>query len=99
MERLQIQGVTNSLGDLEKAREEKPDLILIEVSPTMMDGFEVIHRLKADPQTHTIPILAVTAKAMPGGREICLESGCDGYLTKPTFALHIDPGCLTGDAS
>lgn len=68
---------------LQKAYEEKPDLILMDISLPGMSGIEVTRRLKADPHTRSIPILAVTVKAMPGDRERCLESGCDGYLAKP----------------
>lgn len=68
---------------LRKAYEEKPDLILLDIRIPKIDGFEVARRLKADPLTRSILILAVTAKAMAGDREKCLESGCDGYLSKP----------------
>ncbi len=74
---------TNGLDALDKAREKKPDLILLDIRLPGMNGFEVIRRLKADPQARPILILALTAKAMPGDREMCLESGCDGYLAKP----------------
>lgn len=68
---------------LQKAYEEKPDLILLDIVLSGMSGFEVARKLKIDPRTRAIPILAVTAKAMEGDREMCLESGCDGYLVKP----------------
>ncbi len=74
---------TNGLDALDKAREKKPDLILLDIRLPGMNGFEVIRRLKADSQARPILILALTAKAMPGDREMCLESGCDGYLAKP----------------
>jgi len=70
---------------LQKAREQNPDLILMDISLPGMSGFQVAAKLKADPLTRPIPILAVTAKAMPGDREACLQSGCDGYLAKPFF--------------
>ncbi|MBI4488273.1 MAG: response regulator [Deltaproteobacteria bacterium] len=68
---------------LQKVHEGHPDLILLDISLPGMSGFEVAGKLKADPFTSSIPILAVTAKAMPGDREKCLQSGCDGYLAKP----------------
>ncbi len=74
---------TNGLDALDKAREKKPDLILLDIRLPGMNGFEVTRRLKADSQARPILILALTAKAMPGDREMCLESGCDGYLAKP----------------
>jgi two-component system cell cycle response regulator DivK len=70
---------------LQKVHEGHPDLILLDISLPGMSGFEVAGKLKADPLTSSIPILAVTAKAMPGDREKCLQSGCDGYLAKPFF--------------
>jgi CheY-like chemotaxis protein len=68
---------------LQKVHEGHPDLILLDISLPGMSGFEVAGKLKADPLTSSIPILAVTAKAMPGDREMCLKSGCDAYLAKP----------------
>lgn len=74
---------TNGRDALEKAYAVKPDLILLDIVLPLLSGIEVAQRLKADPHTCTIPILALTAKAMPGDRERCLESGCDSYLSKP----------------
>jgi CheY-like chemotaxis protein len=80
---LKVLVATNGVDALHKAREEKPHVILMDISLPLMNGFEAARKLKADPQTRSIPILAVTAKAMPGDREKCLESGCDAYLAKP----------------
>ncbi len=74
---------TNGPEALRKAQEEKPDLILMDIVLPGMSGLDVARRLKSDPSTRSIPILAVTAKAMPGDRGKCLESICDGYLAKP----------------
>jgi len=74
---------TNGPDALEIAYESIPDLILLDVVLPKMSGLEVARRLKADPHTSAIPILALTAKAMEGDRERCLEGGCDGYLSKP----------------
>jgi len=76
---------TNGLDALEIVSQAKPDLILLDIVLPGMSGLEVARRLKADPHTSAIPILALTAKAMPGDRERCLESGCDAYLAKPIF--------------
>lgn len=65
------------------AREQKPDLILMDVSIPLMDGWTATSVLKADPETASIPIVALTAHALAGDRERALEVGCDGYLAKP----------------
>ena len=75
---------------LEIAAESHPDLILMDVQLPGMDGLEATKRLKADPATASIPVVAVTSLAMRGDREKIEEAGCAGYLTKPidikTFA-------------
>lgn len=67
----------------DKAREERPDLILIHTFIPRTSCLEEIRRLKADPRTDLFPILLVAGTAMPGERQKCLESGCDGYLAEP----------------
>jgi len=65
------------------ARSANPDLILMDVSIPYIDGLEVTRRLKADPATRHIPIIALTAHALTSDRERALEAGCDGYISKP----------------
>lgn len=65
------------------ARSEQPDLILMDMSMPVMDGWQATAQLKGDPLTRTIPIIALTANAMEGTRERTLEVGCDEYEAKP----------------
>jgi CheY-like chemotaxis protein len=62
---------------------EKPDLILMDLQLPKMDGWTATGKIKADPDTAHIPVIALTAHAMVGDRDRALEAGCDDYLTKP----------------
>lgn len=71
---------------LELAPRLMPTLILLDIQLPGMDGYAVARALRADPRVAQIPIVAVTSYAMPGDRERCMASGCNGYIEKP-----IDP--------
>ena len=68
---------------LDRAHTLQPDLILLDMSLPVINGWNVASRLRAKPETRAIPIIAITAHAMRGHRERALEAGCDEFQTKP----------------
>ncbi len=65
------------------ALEHKPDLILMDLDLPVIDGWEATRRLKNDPRTRAIPVIALSAHALAGAREKAIEAGCDEFDTKP----------------
>ncbi len=66
-----------------KAASERPDLVLMDMSLPIVDGWEATRQIKADPSTASIPIIALTAHAMAEDRQQALDAGCDDYDSKP----------------
>ncbi len=79
----QVTEALNGEEGISKAKAEMPDLILMDISIPIIDGWEATQILKHDPTTSHIPIIALTAHALASDREKAMEVGCDGYLAKP----------------
>ena len=73
----------NGQEGVEMTRSERPDLVLMDMSLPVMDGWEATRTLKGDAETQGIPIIALTAHAMESDRQQALEAGCDDFDTKP----------------
>src|SRR5262249_28037504 len=82
-DRFEIDAARDGLAGVEAALQRPPDVILMDLSLPKLDGFGAVARLRADPRTRAIPIVAVTANAMKADRDRALASGFDAYVTKP----------------
>lgn len=80
---------TDGAEALSQARREHPDLILMDLALPNIDGWEATRQLKGDPQTRSIPVVALTAVAMRGDEEQARAAGCDDYLPKPARPVAI----------
>ena len=74
---------TNGADGVTRAGAEMPDLILMDIQLPVMNGYDATRRIKADPQTRSIPIVAVTSYALSGDEAKARAAGCDAYVTKP----------------
>ena len=68
---------------IEMALAQLPDLIIMDISLPKVDGLKATSMIRSNPKIQSIPILAATARALPGDREKCLQGGCDDYIAKP----------------
>lgn len=78
-----VETATNGREAIERATSLQPDLILMDASMPVLDGWQATRELKANPATSHIPVLALTAHAFDDAREQARSSGCDGFVTKP----------------
>ena len=74
---------TDGQEGVDKARSERPDIVLLDMNLPVMDGWTAAGIIKADPSTASVPIIALTAHAMSGDREKAMAAGCDDYHPKP----------------
>src|SRR6185295_8140142 len=79
----QVLEATTALAAFEMLDKERPDLIVMDIQLPGIDGLEITRKLKEQPATADIPVIAVTSYAMKGDREKALAAGCAGYVTKP----------------
>jgi CheY-like chemotaxis protein len=75
---------------LRKIEEVNPDILLLDLNMPVLDGYATVHRIRENPRLQLLPILAVTANAMRGDREKILNSGFNGYLSKPISSAELD---------
>jgi len=83
IEKYEVFEAEEAVRGLELAREERPDLILMDIQLPGMDGLTATRRLKEDDDLKEIPVLALTAFAMAGDARKAVDAGCDGYISKP----------------
>lgn len=74
---------------VEKAKAEKPDLILMDIQMPVLDGYDATRQIKADPNLRTVPVIAISSFAMKGDEEKAVAAGCDCYVTKPYSPMQL----------
>lgn len=79
----EVSMAVDGLQAVEQARAERPDVILMDLSLPLLDGWDATRRIKANADTQAIPVIALSAHAMNGDRESALQAGCDDFDTKP----------------
>jgi CheY-like chemotaxis protein len=89
-----VETAVNGLEALEKARAQKPDIVLMDLSLPVLDGWEATRRLKADAATASIPVVALSAHAMAAEEMRAKDVGCDGFIAKPCLPQEL-VGALT----
>jgi two-component system, cell cycle response regulator DivK len=79
----EVLSVHNGLAGIETARREKPDVMVMDLSMPMLDGWHAARQIRGDPDLKDIPLIAVTAHTLPGDRRKALDSGFNSYISKP----------------
>ena len=82
-EGVEVEEADNALDGIDLAKANPPDLILMDIAMPDVNGLEATSRIRKIPNIANITIIALTANAMQGDREMILEAGCDGYISKP----------------
>ena len=78
-----VVGAEDGLTGLSLVESEHPDVVLLDINLPDVDGYEVVRRLRANQSSRSLPVVAITAKALPGDAERALAAGCDLYMSKP----------------
>lgn len=80
---VKVEVAMNGLAALDALQIQQPSLVLLDLSMPKMDGWETLKHIRATPATSTLPVMALSAHAMPGDRQRALDCGFDGYMSKP----------------